>query len=100
MVTYNNNSPFSDTNLVDDQYLDILNIRPIPATGDDVVYTIEVQYTHRPDLLAYDIYGNSKLWWIFAQRNPDSLKDPIYDFVAGLQIYVPQGPLMREYLGL
>ena len=85
---------------MNDQYLDILNIRPVPATSDDVLYTIETQYTHRPDLLAYDLYGSTKLWWVFSQRNPDSLNDPIYDLVAGLKIYLPQGPKLRTILGL
>jgi hypothetical protein len=61
---------------------------------------VEVQYTHRPDLLAYDLYGSTKLWWVFSQRNPEALKDPIYDLVADLKIYLPQGPKLRSLLGL
>jgi hypothetical protein len=78
----------------------VLNIRPIPSTADDVLYTVEVQYNHRPDLLAYDLYGSSKLWWVFSQRNMDVLKDPIYDLVAGVKIYLPQGPKLRTALGI
>jgi len=40
-------------------------------------------------LLAYDLYGNSKLWWVFAQFNQDKLKDPVVDFLPGLEIQVP-----------
>jgi len=100
MATYNSLSPWHNTETVNDQYLGLLNIRPVPETSDDILYTVEVQYTHRPDLLAYDLYGTTKLWWVFSQRNPDSLKDPIYDLVSGLKIYLPQGPKLRSLLGL
>jgi len=63
------------------------------------VYTIESQYRHRPDLLAYDLYGSTKLWWVFAQRNMDTLKDPVYDMKVGTQIYLPQGSRLTETLG-
>jgi hypothetical protein len=54
---------------------------------------------HRPDLLAYDIYGDSQLWWVFAVRNKDVLKDPIYDFVPGQTIYLPQLADIKTALG-
>jgi hypothetical protein len=100
MVNYTGSSPWAATSIENEQYLDVLNIRPIPATADDALYTVEVQYTHRPDLLAYDLYGSSKLWWVFSQRNMDVLKDPIYDLVAGVKIYLPQGPKLRTALGI
>lgn len=100
MANYVGSSPWAATSIENEQYLDVLNIRPIPATADDVLYTVGVQYTHRPDLLAYDLYGTTKLWWVFSQRNMDVLKDPIYDLVAGLKIYLPQGPKLRTALGI
>ena len=63
-------------------------IRSVPEDSDDVIYEIQSQYHQRPDLLAYDMYGSSKLWWVYAQRNMDTLKDPVYDFQTGLSIYV------------
>lgn len=71
----------------------------MPAESDDLVYEIEPQYTYRPDLLAYDLYGNHKLWWVFAQRNMNVIKDPIYDFEAGVEIYLPKQSSLRELLG-
>ena len=99
MAFYTGSSPYASTQIIDDQYLDLITIRPVPAKSDDVLYTVEPQYNHRPDLLAYDIYGNEKLWWVFAQRNMDSLKDPVYDFRSGLQIYVSKGSKLRQLLG-
>ena len=82
------------------QYLDTLKIRPIPAESDDVLYTVQVQYTHRPDLLAFDLYGDKNLWWVFSQRNIEILKDPIFDFEAGTEIYIPKGDALTRILGL
>ena len=94
-------SPWKNTplNKATKEYMDFFRIRAIPASSDDVEYTIAPQYNQRPDLLAHDIYDNARLWWVFAQRNPDVLKDPIYDFVPGTQIYLPQEKYLREELG-
>ena len=99
MAKYKADSPWFKTRTVNNQYLTLLSIRPIPAEADDTVYTIEEQYTHRPDLLAYDLYKDQRLWWIFAQRNMSVMEDPIYDLTAGKQIYLPQADKVKETLG-
>lgn len=96
---YNNTSPWYSTS-VTQNYLDILKIRPVPAASDDVLYTIGSQYSNRPDLLAYDLYGDASLWWVFIQRNLDVLQDPIFDFTPGVQIYLPKGSSLTSLLGL
>ena len=100
MASYNNSSPWANTEVVDQRYLGLFQIRPVPKESDDVLYEIESQYTHRPDLLAYDLYGSTKLWWVFAQRNMDTIKDPIYDIEAGVEIYLPKGPSLKRLLGI
>jgi hypothetical protein len=95
----NNFGPYGRTPINRAGYLDHFKPRPVPVAGNDVLYTITSSYTHRPDLLANDLYGDKNLWWVFAQRNPDVIKDPIYDFVAGIQIYLPQGANLRQQLG-
>ena len=99
MATYTTSSPWHTTKIEGQEYLGILKIRPVPKESDDVLYTIQPQYTHRPDLLAYDVYGDSKLWWVFAQRNIDLLKDPVYDLVAGVKIFLPKGDSLARQLG-
>lgn len=98
-MLYNNNSPYRNSILENNQYLGVLSIRPVPSEADDILYTIDSQYTHRPDLLSFDIYDTPALWWVFAQRNMDIIKDPIYDFVAGTTIYLPKGQNVKKYLG-
>ena len=99
MTTYTNTSPWYLTELTQD-YLNILSIRPVSAEPDDYLYTIESQYTYRPDLLAYDLYGEANLWWVFIQRNLDVLQDPIFDFTPGKKIYIPKSSSLKTVLGL
>jgi hypothetical protein len=96
---YGKLSLYSKTKIIDSQYLDIFEPITVPRARDDVLWEITPEYTYRPDLLSFDVYGNKDLWWVFAQRNPDILKDPIYDFVPGTQIYLPQAKYLRQYLG-
>jgi len=98
-ANYLNNSPYFNTPIVRN-YLSILEIRPVSADVDDFLYTIEPQYTYRPDLLAYDLYGDAKLWWVFIQRNLDVIQDPILDFVPGKQIYICKLSGLTSALGL
>ena len=99
MAKYAKTSPWSDTRQ-NTFYLDLLEIRPVPAEADDFRYVIENQYRHRPDLLAYDVYGNAKLWWVFVQRNMNVIKDPIYDFEPGTVIYLPKKTNLEKFLGV
>jgi hypothetical protein len=99
MAKYNKSSPYflsKQNNL----YLELLTIRPVPAEKDDFLYKIENHYIHRPDLLSYDLYGTPKLWWVFVQRNMDVIKDPVFDFVPGVQIYIPKKSNIEKYLGV
>ena len=99
MADYTNTSPWFTTDVVNN-HLDILSIRPVSSEADDFLYTIEPQYTYRPDLLSYDLYGTSKLWWVFIQRNLNVLQDPIFDFVPGNSIYIPKGSSLKTILRL
>lgn len=99
MARYNNQSPWADTP-ANNLYLELLEIRPVPAEADDFLYVIENQYKHRPDLLAFDVYGTSKLWWVFVQRNMEVIKDPIYDFRPGVKIYLPKKSNLERFLGV
>ena len=99
MALYSNTSPWYNTKFKQD-YLDVLTIRPVSAEPDDFLYTIQAQYTNRPDLLAFDLYGDASLWWVFIQRNLDVLEDPIFDFVPGKKIYIPKSSSLQTVLGV
>ena len=99
MATYSQTSPWFLTK-TKQNYLDVLSIRPVSAEKDDYLYTIESQYANRPDLLAHDLYGDASLWWVFTQRNLDTIQDPIFDFVPGTKIYIPKRSSLFKVLGL
>ena len=88
MATYSKSSPWHRTP-ANDLYLETLVYRPIIKNSLDRAYIIENQYKHRPDLLAHDLYGDTRLWWVFVHRNRDILKDPIFDFLPGVEIILP-----------
>ena len=98
MATYSNTSPYYNTKQ-NNISLDLYNPRPITVELDDQTYTIERTYAYRPDLLAYDLYGTPRLWWVFAQRNPDEIEDPIYDFKPGVTIQLPKKDNVMQDIG-
>lgn len=100
MIKYESSSPWFNTTIQGNSYLDILNIRAVPSDDDDILYVVQPQYAYRPDLLSYDLYGTKNLWWVFAQRNMEILKDPVNDLVPGLKIYLPKGDALARQLGV
>lgn len=98
-VTYSRTSPYANTDVFG-FFLDVANIPSIPIDSNDVAYEIDAIYKNRPDLLAYDLYGDSGLWWVFAVRNPNVIQDPVFDFEPGITIYVPQKQNLTNALGL
>jgi hypothetical protein len=50
--------------------------------------------------LAFDLYSDARLWWVFAQRNPNTLVDPLGDFTTGTTIFLPKLANLKSALGL
>lgn len=99
-VNYNPNSPYYKTSQITKyvDYLDFWSPRTIPPNLEDTLVRIEPKYEKRPDLLAHDLYGTAQLWWVFAARNPDIIRDPIYDFKANVTIYAPTSNNLGNYI--
>ena len=93
-------SPYYFTQVENNNFLDVMVNRQIPMQPSDVYWTITSVYEYRPDTLAYDLYADSKLWWVFAGRNPNRLKDPYFDFVTGVGIYLPKLDMLKQVLGI
>lgn len=99
MANYSKTSPYYETTQTKDT-LGYFNPRTLTAEKDDQEYTIERTYAYRPDLLAFDLYGTPRLWWVFAQRNPNEIEDPIYDFRPGVTIKLPKKSNVLQDLGV
>lgn len=96
---YSSISPYFNTGTYG-FFLDVLEFRDIPKTPSDVVYRISEIYKYRPDLLAYDLYGDPAYWWVFAVRNPNTIQDPVFDFIPGTTIYIPKKEVIQTALGV
>jgi hypothetical protein len=97
-VKYSNTSPYFKTDQ-SNGYLDVWTPIPFPFQTDDILYELEGKYQNRPDLLSYDLYNTVDLWWVFAVRNPSIIKDPVFDMVAGIKIYLPKITTLKQTLG-
>jgi len=99
-VTYAKNSPYYGTNQAV-KYLDYLDFwagATIPISNNDILMTLDSKHNKRPDLLSYDLYGTAQLWWVFMVRNPDVIRDPIYDFLTGITIYAPSKDSLKRFM--
>jgi hypothetical protein len=98
MAAYSSDSPYYETGITQ-FYLDVMVDRPIPKETDDNLFQITQVYQYRPDLLAFDLYDDAGLWWVFYQRNPNTLIAPPWDFATGVEIYIPKITTIRSVLG-
>ena len=98
-MKYNPSSPYYTTT-INNNHLDVVNFRDIPSLSDDHVFTVTATYQYRPDLLAYDLYSDVNLWWVFAVRNKDTMRDPVFDLVAGTKIYLPKLSVIKQALSI
>lgn len=98
MANYSSTSPYYLTGY-SQFYLDNMVNRVIPRESDDKFVTISQTYQYRPDLMAYDLYNDAGLWWVFYQRNPNTLTAPPWDFEQGKRIYLPKITTLRSTLG-
>ncbi len=89
MAKFRKDSFIKNTQVLDGVFLDINKLPGVKVTLSDEEYAIDPAYDQRPDLLAHALYNNSRLWWVFALRNPDVIKDPLRDFKAGTIIFLP-----------
>lgn len=98
-IVYPNTSPYALTPQ-SNWSIGLYVHRPIPETSDDTEYTIESKYQNRPDLLAYDLYGKSELYWVFMVRNMNVIRDAIWDFDTGVTIFLPSVDSLKKNLGI
>jgi hypothetical protein len=98
MSQYGATSPYYATGY-NQFFLDVMVNRPIPKEDDDQSFVINLTYQYRPDLLAFDLYGTGDLWWVFYQRNPNTLTAPPLDFTVGTQIFLPKISTIQSTLG-
>ncbi len=94
-------SPFTETAVLEDEeehvFFDIWEppIEFNPQPGDSV-HVVTAGETGHLDLIAFDYYGNERLWWIIAKVN--KLLYPQNEVVPGLQLVIPSKDFVDNYL--
>jgi hypothetical protein len=78
-------------------YLDTSSLPKINMTKGSLVQ-VPPQCEYRMDLFSYQQYGSSRLWWLIALANADTIKDPIWDFKSGIYVFVPRDTALVEQL--
>lgn len=64
----------------------------------DTTFLIDHEkFVNRPDAIAYEVYGNSKYWWLIALRN--DIKEPFYEFFKGRTLKIPSLVAAKKELG-
>lgn len=66
-----------------------------PESSADKYLVLSPGYEFRPDLLAWDAYGTTELWWVLLEAN--NIAD-IFDFKAGINIRIPANALGERRL--
>tara|TARA_B100001564_G_scaffold30311_1_gene22303 strand:+ start:154 stop:456 length:303 start_codon:yes stop_codon:yes gene_type:complete len=96
MARYSNQSFITRGSLIDETFLDVNRLPRVPRSLYDEDFIITQEFDQRPDLLSYKLYETSRLWWVFAMRNLDTIKDPIRDFKAGTKIKLPASESIKD----
>jgi hypothetical protein len=67
----------------------------VPDPTDKIV-AVTQPFEGKLDVLAYELYGNTELWWVIAELN--QIVDPLTEIKLGLQLRVPTKERLNNIL--
>ena len=76
------------------EYFELFEEPVIESQDDDLLR--EVRVTDRIDRLAFEFYGDPRLWWVIALRN--GWEQPMTGLHPGDEIVIPSPRYVRESL--
>lgn len=76
-------------------YLDVAKLPSTAGVGGKTV-VVPPECENRIDLFAFQQYGSSRYWWMIALANADIIRDPLWDFHAGMVVFVPDSTKLSE----
>ena len=82
----------------DDFFLGYYEPIDIPYDTSDYYVEIPTKYDLKPGLMAYDLYGDPQLLWVFSIMNRETINDPLFDFRAGKIIRIPTKTRLNNLL--
>lgn len=72
-----------------------LLVQQVFPSYDDTFISVSQRYVNRWDMLAYDYYGDARLWWVIPQVS--AVANPCYGPALGQILRVPSKTrLMKE----
>ena len=78
------------------EFFDTPDFPEFPQSSNDKIITIDQTYLGRLDLIAYDFYGDSNLWWVIALvNNLELIPTSMY---IGMQLKIPVSDSISIYL--
>jgi hypothetical protein len=80
-----------------DEFLETYIFRDIPIKDDDIYVLVDAGWENRLDLIAYEFYKNSDMWWVIAAAN--NLPNPCL-VPFGTQLRVPGLSTLWGYRGI
>ncbi len=60
----------------------------LDRSDGDTFITVTQEFQNRPDLIAFNAYGTSELWWVIYEYN--NIRDPFFDLKIGTTLLIPQ----------
>lgn len=81
-----------------DGFLSYYNPIDIPFDETDYYITVSPEYENKPGKLAYDMYGDARLLWVFRYFNNNKIEDMIFDLKPGMNLLVPTKSRLLNYV--
>jgi hypothetical protein len=72
------------------------NLKERISFSDDIIYEIPLIYNFRPDRIAKQFYGNSRLYWVLVYAN--NIENSPEGFFSGRKIRVPKPEKILEVI--
>jgi len=79
-----------------ENFFDTPDFASVPVSAEDLRVVVDRTYLGRLDLIAYDYYGDSELWWVIALAN--EIEELPSGMHIGMNLRVPIVKTVSEYL--
>lgn len=89
-------SPYNLTRIVSKYLTYYVHRNIVPDPTDRASILNNERYVYRPDLLALDLYGDERLWWVIPVRN--AWQDPIFDMKFNRDIIIVDPSRVRQII--
>ena len=91
MANFRANSRYTNgivtTNRSNKPFIVLRKSLQLKEDSTDTMILVTQEFEKRPDLLSFNIYGVSELWWVIYEFN--NIRDPFFDLKAGQILRIP-----------